>query len=445
MATKKIQIVGNISVTKDEFYKDYSLPILYLNGDITNMTKDTAVDLTYIYGDKTGTASVKWQGSSSLAYPKKNYTVKFDTAFEAKTGWGEQKKYCLKANYIDFSHCRNIVAAKLWSLCVKRYEQYVTSNLSLATAPNYGAIDGFPIALVINDEYVGLYSFNIPKDGWMFGLDDTNVNHCVIGASGVDDDMCGFKTMPVIDDNNGFEYEHISDNATDTDKATFQTSIQNLYTALQNCDSKTTLLNDVGQYLDIEKAVVYMVYTAHTANYDGLTKNYLLVTTDGQKWHMSAYDLDSTFGNNPYGNTYYYPGQWAYSRLANSNMIFRKIYDYAPDLLYKWHTMLYMLSPYYVNKELYQYAVNIPQIYFDKEIIIWKAIPGTHTNTLAQIMSFHQIEKQLLNEEMEEYKDSILDTTTTENEFHGETVTITTIGATEYNDNIWGGRTAIIN
>ena len=97
----------------------YGLPILALTGDISAMTKENAVDLAYEYEGRSGMASVKWQGSSSLSYPKKNFTVKFDNAFEAATGWGAQKKYCMKANFIDHSHARNIVSAKLWGQIVK--------------------------------------------------------------------------------------------------------------------------------------------------------------------------------------------------------------------------------------------------------------------------------------------------------------------------------------
>ena len=85
----------------------YGLPVLYLTGDTTGMSKDNAVSLEYVYGERSGTATVKWQGSSSLSYPKKNYTINFDNAFEAAEGWGIQKKYCLKANYIDHSHASN--------------------------------------------------------------------------------------------------------------------------------------------------------------------------------------------------------------------------------------------------------------------------------------------------------------------------------------------------
>ena len=145
----------------------YGLPILYLNGNTASMTKDNAVTLDYIYGDKTGTATVKWQGSGSIAYPKKNYTIKFDNAFEAADGWGVHNKYCLKADWVDSSHCRNVVSAKLWGEMVKSRPNVDTRLKSLV---NGGAIDGFPCFVVINDKWQGIYNFNIPKDSWMMGM-----------------------------------------------------------------------------------------------------------------------------------------------------------------------------------------------------------------------------------------------------------------------------------
>ena len=112
------EFAGLVDKTYDELseeiafnYAAYGLPIVYLTGDTTGMDKDNAVQMQYAYGDMSGECEVKWQGTSSLNYPKKNYTIKFDNAFEAVEGWGEQKKYCLKAYYIDYSHLRDRLGA----------------------------------------------------------------------------------------------------------------------------------------------------------------------------------------------------------------------------------------------------------------------------------------------------------------------------------------------
>ena len=57
-----------------------NIPEVYLNGDITNMSKTNPIDLGIsikINGfEWTGVANTKWQGNSSLAYDKKNFTIK---------------------------------------------------------------------------------------------------------------------------------------------------------------------------------------------------------------------------------------------------------------------------------------------------------------------------------------------------------------------------------
>lgn len=161
---------------------EYDLPVLYLEGDITGIDKDNSVDLNCSFWEKKivneetkeknwvnvkeDSCSLKWQGSSSLAYEKKNYTIKFDSAFEVVPGWGEQKKYCLKANFIDYSHARNVVCAKIWSEIVRNR----ASKNRLTSLSNGGAIDGFPVIVMLNGQFHGLYTYNIPKDAWMFGM-----------------------------------------------------------------------------------------------------------------------------------------------------------------------------------------------------------------------------------------------------------------------------------
>ena len=98
-----------------------NIPEVYLNGDITNMSKTNPIDLGIsikINGfEWTGVANTKWQGNSSLAYDKKNFTIKLyeDSTKATKqkinfNNWGKQNKFVLKANYIDHSHARNDIA-----------------------------------------------------------------------------------------------------------------------------------------------------------------------------------------------------------------------------------------------------------------------------------------------------------------------------------------------
>lgn len=204
-------------------YAAYGLPIVYLTGDTTGMDKDNAVQVQYVYGKRSGECTVKWQGSSSLKCPKKNYTIKFDQPFEAVEGWGEQTKYCLKAYYIDYSHLRDRIGAKIWASITKRN----TGTSWLHTAPNAGAVAGFPCMVVINGEYMGLYSFNIPKDPWLFGFDGDDPNYAIVGMA-LDGNVTRFKS-PTTFSSTSFEYEHLADGA---DEATMTANFGNIYNSI---------------------------------------------------------------------------------------------------------------------------------------------------------------------------------------------------------------------
>ena len=162
---------------------EYTIPKVYFEGDISNMTSkedERKISLKYVSNDINfeSYALIKIQGTSSVYFEKKNYNIKLyeDENYEEKNkvdvGWGEQNKYCLKANWIDKTHARNVVTAKLAAEVQAKY------NI-LNDTPNNGTIDGYPVEIYINDEFLGLYTWNIPKDAWMFNMDEDNENHIV--------------------------------------------------------------------------------------------------------------------------------------------------------------------------------------------------------------------------------------------------------------------------
>lgn len=280
----------------------YCLPVLYLTGDIAPIavSKDNKVTLSYVYGDRSGTCTLKGQGATSYKKAqalvnegkagKFNYTINFDTAFEAADGWGVQKKYCLKANWIDHSHSRNVVTAKLWGAIVK---SRANANANLSGLVNGGAVDGFPIVIMLNGEFHGLYTFNIPKDGWMMGMvEDTTKTQALVGAN--DHELATQFKGELAGDESDFELEFVSD---ETNSAWVTTSLNRLINACIN--SWGGDLDDVvAQYLDWDSAIDYYIFIVAIKGTDMVDKNYLLSTFDGAKWHFTAYDMDSTYGLN---------------------------------------------------------------------------------------------------------------------------------------------------
>ena len=50
---------------------------------------------------------------------------------------GAQSKYVLKANWIDITHSRNIIGARLWGDVVKSRDDYESIPELLKTSPNH--------------------------------------------------------------------------------------------------------------------------------------------------------------------------------------------------------------------------------------------------------------------------------------------------------------------
>ena len=371
----------------------YGLPILKLTGDVSAMTKDNAVDLAYEYGDLSGTASVKWQGSSSLAYPKKNYTIKFDQAFEAAEGWGAQKKYCLKANYIDFSHARNVVSAKLWGQIVKSRS---TVPAELSGLPNSGAVDGFPICVTINGVYQGLYTWNIPKDGWMLGM-GSGATECIMCA-----DVHGPATRfegEAACDGSDFEIEYITNEA---DKQWAIDSLNTLISAVAESDG-SDVDSVVAQYVDMDSAIDFYIFTSLLSGVDNYSKNYLLSTTDGVKWFFTMYDMDSTFGLYWNGKSYSAPAEATPTLIGFNHRLAKLLRDYKTEAVQARYKQLRetVLSESNVGNVFSNFITNIPFSLYAEDPKIWPGIPGTSTNNLSQIVGNYRLRVQFLDAQID--------------------------------------------
>ncbi len=373
----------------------YGLPVLHLTGDISPIavSKDNTVTLSYVYGEQTGTCTLKGQGATSYKKAKElvdngkagkfNYTIKFDTAFEASEGWGIQKKYCLKANWIDHTHSRNVVSAKIWGRIVK---SRTTANANLSGLVNGGAVDGFPIVIMLNNEFHGLYTFNIPKDGWMFGLvEDTTKTQAVFGAN--DHELATqFKGL-LAGDESDFELEFISDE----DNTAWATS--SLNRLIQACidswggDLDTT----VAQYLDWDSAIDYLIWVVVCKGTDMVDKNYILTTFDGTKWCFTAYDMDSTYGLNWDGSGLSRPvSNINFDECANTHRVYELIKRFKTNALKARYTELRkdILSESRMCQLFENFAWAIPSPVALEDVKKYPTILGSSVNGIDQIARF---------------------------------------------------------
>lgn len=437
--TDVVALKEDLDGLKEYFdYTKYDVPIVSINGDFDSIDEKTdIIKCDYSYENKgvtkTGYCTAKWQGSSSLNYPKKNFTIKFYTdadctskdKFEAKSGWGNEYKYCFKADWIDFSHSRNVVSAELWGDVVnsrKDVDTEGTINNILSQVPNGGAIDGFPIFLVINGKWQGIYNWNIPKDDWTLGMGKgVGQKEVILCASG--NNSASFKQEAVIGKDYDLEYATDEKDADGNQKPETVTAIQNslnnlirLVIASDGSDIDTT----IAKYVDIQSVIDYFIFCVLTDNYDGILKNYLLGSYDYEltdengnfvdygKWFFGAYDLDSVFGMtingkpDSFGNAF---RNFTYSEakdVAPIHKLFKLLWDYKNEDIIKRYKELVKepMSLASVTTKFCNYTSKIPQTAYYEDAKLWTGVTNTSTNNLTQVITWYENRLDFLNNKL---------------------------------------------
>lgn len=368
--------------------KNTDIPKLHLEGDISNMWDKAdvrSVEFSYHDGDQnySGYAEIKIQGTHSIGYLKKNYTLKFyeDEALDDKmkidVGWGPQNKYCMKANWIDRTHARNIVTARLAAKMQAKYHLFTD-------APNNGLIDGFPVEIYNNGRFLGLYTFNIPKDDWQFAMDEDNPDHIVIGGEGWDDANL-FKAEP---DFKTWEVEVGEESEETLEK------MKRLFDFVMN-SSDEEFKAHFEDYLNLDSALNYYIMTDLAYMVDNRGKNMLIATYDGLHWYLSLYDMDTSWGS-------YWDGLSLYDydnelMVLNNNRLFERMETAFPEELAQRYFELRdeILSNESIMAEFEAFRRQIPELTFLKETQRWgdgfikqrSEIPGAEYDQIREYLA----------------------------------------------------------
>lgn len=388
--------------TGSEIYKqitleDIGMPIVELNGDISRASKNSTVRVPFTYVDETQEfeciAEVKVQGASSAGYPKKNYNIKLYNEDETKhkvklvQGWGKQFKYCMKANYVDFSQARNVVSGKIYGDIIKARD--VEDELS--KLKNGGAIDGYPILVFNQGKYLGLYTMNIPKDKWMFEFKDTDEKDKAIVMAETWNDTVAFRA-PI---GSGFELEFASNEESliDNDTSWVFESLNELIKFTMNNNGED-FKNGISQYADVDKCIDSMLYTFVICADDNISKNILWVTFDGKVWFSSVYDMDGTWGMRWNGKIEFDENTHLISNLANGssgapernhnhyNLLWEKIYINFYDRVVERYQELRKtaLSIENITAQFGDFFSKIPDIVYEAERAKWTGVPTNDEN-----------------------------------------------------------------
>ena len=397
------------------------IPIIELQGTLpTDASQKNS--LSYKYENFEGTATLKWQGQSSLAFPKKNFTIKFDKKFIAKDGWLADNTYVLKGNFNDFSQARNVVSAEIWAKIVKsRNWNYVPladndGSLIVDNTTNgfnvyedimpglhgTGAVDGFPVMLVVNGDYCGLYSFVLKKKAETFGFSNSNLEYALSCERTPDNQNRNSVAFKGLADLNGkdFDFEYTK---SDEDEANAKASFNNMISKVIEATGKG-YESVIENYLDIDSVIDYMIFTSLISAADGITKNYLMLSYNGVKWYFSAYDLDSTFGNWQDGWLSQQPsGIPTLADWNRSNRAMHLVYTYSKDRLKARYKELRdgILSVENVRKMFIDYVSNISHALKDEELKLWPQTPASEVHNINQIVEHYRLRAEFIDKEIE--------------------------------------------
>lgn len=332
------------------------------------------------------------QGNSSLAFDKKNVAIDLcddewigdDTPKVRIGNWVPQDSFHMKAYYTDFFRGVGAVCYKLYDQIVQtRGNMYdrpwkkalldmskidtTTKSLGNPYVGDYSLLtdtgarcfpDGFPVAVYLNGEFYGIFSFQLKKhrdnyhmnkstaehihldgsigwsiiwDGtiqWGQGDDGFEVRNpkglYAIGGNKYDADIKQEEIAGEEEVNAWIEAGKLPDGTIISSKikknlqmtAKVKKYIQDFSNTLLNiraasdiyeASNKTeenlkTFKKVFETYYDADNLIDYIIVSDVVRNYDGFWKNWQWFTYNGKKWWVGLYDCDCTFGNHPAGN-----------------------------------------------------------------------------------------------------------------------------------------------
>ena len=341
------------------------IPKVYLTGDTTEMSKDNKVTLSMKYESKTGTTegylTAKWQGNAAVNYPKKNYSIKLykdeTLAKKLKVGfkdWDSANNFVLKANYIDATSARNIVSARLYETLPGVYLQNGTT----------GEVDGFPVRLYINGVDQGLYTWNKPKKGWVFGMSGDTPGELLYFSN------YALRSGLFL---NKYSEDHYWE-LVYPDEHTDESEFDRVTGFVATC-SDAEFKEHIEEYMDLNSLLNYYVFAQIILHNDGLGKNMNIATYDGKVWYVRPYDMDATFGLEWYGRVLL-PYDKELDMRASA--LWRKLEDNFGQEIYDRYIMLRndQLREDVILAEFRYFMDEVGDELYSENFKLWPNIPG---------------------------------------------------------------------
>ena len=404
------------------------------------------------------------QGNSSMSFVKKNAAIDIcndewigdDTAKIRFGNWVPQDSFHLKAYYTDFFRGVGVV-------CYKFYEQVVKTRGNMYDKPwkkalidmdsigvttkslgnqlvghmdlqtDTGALchpDGFPMALYLNGEFYGVFSWQLKKHRDNYHMDKSTAEHVhldghlinltifggkdninwsefeirnpkglyAIGGNKYDADIKQEEIAGEDEVNSWIDAEKLPDGTAISSKikknlqmtAKVKKYIQSLADAVPTiqqaasvyeASSKTeddlkSFKDAYESYFDVENQTDFLVVSDIIGNTDGFRKNWQWITYDGKKWWVEIYDCDVTFGASFEGKYISDPKTSHLSAgSASPNMFIVKYYQDSLINRYKELADAGIASADNIFHQLKEWTMRIGTSFYKEEYKKWEESP----------------------------------------------------------------------
>ena len=284
-----------------------TIPRIDFSGSMDGISKSDRITLQFDFTSSsemfTCYSFTTWQGHNTLGYPKKNYTIRLYDDEEIRhkhrmvfNDWQREHKYVLKANYRDVSQARNLIAANIWAdMAACRPNLHET----LKQTSNYGAVDGFPVIVYLNGEFLGLYTMNLHIDDDLYQMNDSY--DAVLITNSSEPEECRFYSEATFyDESIAWEVEYCGTK----DNQWAKDLLNNMIDFVMNSDD-IVFKKDLGTYLDVDGAIDYLIFIYALGLKDNASKDLVMLKYhDCDSWIPSVYDMEHAFGLSPDGKTY---------------------------------------------------------------------------------------------------------------------------------------------
>ena len=425
----KAEGFGGSSDLSDESHIAIPLPTSLLKVNITApqfpTSKDSNISGYIEFADRNGNyfkkpiEALAFQGSTSLAAPKKNLKFDFSDCTMKIGNWVTQDSFHLKSNYYDVFRGKSNLAYDLWRKIIE-YNRPNTFRTPYINASDYSWYEGvnnmgndfnearltpagFPVELYFNGEYIGIYTWNIKKDRANYAMDKKNANHIHIDPSSIGTLIAGesiiwenfeIRNPKSLITMSGAEYDgdaplelidssspaYNSSNSDHKRSAEVKASI----IAFKDACAEVIAKKDKAtfeQYFDKDWFIDFNIWGNVILDGDSLVRNTQYLYW-GDKWYPAPYDCDQIYGNNWRGNYIY---RKTFPRTADSSILgtYWGIYDvflslYGTDIEQRYKELrdADVISSNSIISQIAQYVDIIGKDAYEREFELWNETPS---------------------------------------------------------------------